>query len=87
MSKSTPAGLAGNVSRDHTPLRDWSAPSYDPRTGRAVSSLSPDQLGQSPVGSVVGRGNAQIPDVFAACDKRRTQIATPVKTRRFSQSR
>jgi hypothetical protein len=44
-AKSTPAGIAGNVSRDGVPMRQWSARSYSGRDGRAASSLG-DQYGR-----------------------------------------
>jgi hypothetical protein len=89
MSTKTPRGLAGNA-KSYVGVvdRQWAAPSYDPDTGRASSSLSPDQGGGSPVGAKVGRGNRQMPaHGFDGCDARRTQIATPVRNRPFTQSR
>jgi len=88
MSMKTPRGIAGNA-KDYTGIvdRQWAAPSYDPNTGRASSSLSPDQSGRSPVGSKVGNGNRQMTDAFAGIDKTRTQIATPVRRRPFTQLR
>jgi hypothetical protein len=63
------------------PLRDWAAPSYDPKTGRAASSLgtgesaSYDGLRCNPssqrdAGRTAGEGGAP---GFAECDRARTQ--------------
>jgi len=68
--------------------RQWAAPSYDAGDGRASSSLSPDQSGRSPVGSVVGSGSRQMaPSGFYGRDQARTTISTPVRKRPLSQSR
>jgi hypothetical protein len=89
MSIKTPRGIAGNAKTEYGIVdRQWAAPSYDPNTGRAASSLSPDQGGPSPVGAKVGRGNRQMPaHGFDGRDARSTTIPTPVRNRPFTQSR
>jgi len=82
MKNSTPGSSGGKG-----PMRQWTAPSYDPTTGRASSSLSPDQSGRSPVGAKVGNGGRQISDAFDRIDRTRTQNRTPVRDRPFTQKR
>ena len=67
------------------PMRQWAAPSYDPDTGRAVSSVdeqgSRDHIWQNNHAT----GNAQIPDGgFKKLDHQRSQNPTPVKDRKFT---
>ena len=86
MTMKTPRGVAGNA-KSHTGIvdRQWASASYDPTTGRASSSLSPDQSGRSPVGAKVGAGVRQMTDAFTGIDKTRTQGRTPVRDRPFTQ--
>lgn len=78
-------GIAGNVARDGIPLRDWASRSYSATDGRSVSSLA-DQFNRgSPSTTHSGPGSTQIPGGFAQCDRRRTQDATPVRKRPFTE--
>jgi hypothetical protein len=64
----------------YTPLRDWACPSYDAITGRAASSSDENMTHAQP--------STQMPPAgFYGRDRARTQIATPVRKRPFSQSR
>jgi hypothetical protein len=60
-------------------LRQWAAPSYDPDTGRAVSSVDEHVWNNNDA-----VGNAQFPDGgFKKLDAARTQNPTPVRNRKI----
>jgi len=81
----TSPGTAGNVSRTGVPMRQWSAPSYDPATGRSVSSVDEQGARNHVWANNHGTGNAQVQTAFAHVDARRTQDRTPVRKRSFSK--
>jgi hypothetical protein len=86
MMKSTPRGVAGNVSRDGVVNRQWSSRSYSALDGRSASSLG-DQFGRgSPSTTHAENLSGQIPDAFSTIDGRRTQDATPVAKRPFTRA-
>ena len=85
--KSTPPGVAGNVGRAYTPMRQWNSCSYGVN-GRAVSSLADQRGTGSPSTTHVQNptdGQAQIPTAFSHIDRRRCQDATPVRDRPHSR--
>jgi hypothetical protein len=67
------------------PLRQWAAPSYDPTSGRSVSSIDPQGSREHVFANNHATGNAQIPGGFDAIDKRRTTDPRPVHTREFTK--
>ena len=73
----------GSSTGGRGPLRQWSAPSYDPTDGRSVSSVDEQGSREHVFANNHARGNAQIRDAFKAADKRRTQNPTPVRKRPF----
>jgi hypothetical protein len=90
-SKSTPAGLAGNASRDGIVSRMWASNSYSSLDGRAASSLEPD--GKSGAGYTrAERVSNQIETThapgrygapsFTTRTARCTQDPTPVRSRK-----
>jgi hypothetical protein len=84
-TKGTPAGVAGNVGRDGTPMRQWASRSYSASDGRAASSLATDQYGRgSPSTTHAENLSNQLNDAFHAIDKRRTTNSTPVRNRPFT---
>ena len=69
------------------PLRNWSAPSYDPSNGRAAASSMEQRKSYSFDGE---RANvsAQMPNSgFNGRDARCTTIKTPVRNRPFQSNR
>jgi hypothetical protein len=69
-TSSRPVGHAKNST---TPLRQWSAPSYNADTGRAHSSVDAQNSSEHVfAGNHAGKCSAQIPDGFGHIDKRRS---------------
>ena len=77
----------GSSTGGRGPLRDWASTSYGASDGRSVSSLANDSGVGSPSTTHVQGASAQIPGGFERCDRRRTQDATPVRKRPFTEQR
>jgi hypothetical protein len=74
----------GSRHHDHL-LRQWASPSYDPTTGRAVSSVDPQGSREHVWENNRATGNAQFPDGgFKKLDAARTQNPVPVRDRKFT---
>jgi hypothetical protein len=84
-SKDTPRGLAGNAKNQTTPMRQFASPSYDPNSGRAVSSVDAQGSREHVFANNHASGNAQIPSGFEHLDKRRSTDPRPVHTREFTK--
>jgi hypothetical protein len=83
--KETARGTTGNAKNVTTPLRQWSAPSYDPNSGRAVSAVDAQGSKEHVFANNHARGSAQIPGGFDKINKRRSTDPTPVRDRQFTK--